>query len=67
MLRYLLNHLALKGRYISTYLQASAVSVTLDREMTIRSVYITPLFSHISHHLDSLLQQLPSLYLSYII
>ena len=37
--------------------------VTLDREITICSVYIPPSFSLNSQHLDNLLQQLPSPYI----
>ena len=48
---------------LQTELQATAVSVTLDKEITICSVYIPPSFSLISQHLDKLLQQLPSLYI----
>ena len=48
---------------LQTELQATAVSVTLDREITICSVYIPPSFSLNSQHLDNLLQQLPSPYL----
>ena len=44
---------------LQTELQATAVSVTLDREITICSVYIPPSFSLNSQHLDNLLQQLP--------
>ena len=40
-----------------------SISVTLDREITICSVYIPPSFSLNSQHLDNLLQQLPSLYI----
>ena len=47
---------------LQTELQATAVSVTLDREITICSVYIPPSFSLNSQHLDNLLQQLPSPY-----
>ena len=45
---------------LQTELQATAVSVTLDREITICSIYIPPSFSLKSKHLDNLLQQLPS-------
>ena len=45
---------------LQTKLQATAISVTLDREITKCSVYIPPSFSLISLHLDNLLQQLPS-------
>ena len=48
---------------LQTELQATAVSVTLDREKTIYSVYIPPSFSLNSQHLDNLLQQLPSPYI----
>ena len=48
---------------LQTELQATAISVTLDREITICSVYIPPFFSLNSQHLDNLLQQLPSLYI----
>ena len=47
---------------LQTEVQATAVSVTLDKEITICSVYIPPSFSLHSQHLDSLLQQLPSPY-----
>ena len=39
---------------LQTELQATAVSVTLDREITICSVYIPPSFSLNSQHLDNL-------------
>ena len=48
---------------LSTELQAAAVSVTLDKEITICSVYIPPSFSLTSEHLNSLIQQLPTPYL----
>ena len=48
---------------LQTELQATAISVTLDKEITICSVYIPPSFSLNSQHLDSLLQQLPSPYI----
>ena len=48
---------------LTTELQATAVSVTLDREVTICSIYIPPSFSLKTEHLDSLLKQLPSPYL----
>ena len=48
---------------LQTELQATAVSVTLDREITICSVYIPPSFSLNSQHLDNLLQKLPSPYI----
>ena len=48
---------------LSTDLQAVAVSVSLDKEITICSVYIPPNYALQSKQLDSLLQQLPSPYL----
>ena len=48
---------------LQTELQATAISATLDREITICSVYIPPSFSLNSQHLDNLLQQLPSPYI----
>ena len=48
---------------LQTELQATAVSVTLDKELTICSVYIPLSFSLNSQDLDSLLQQLPSPYI----
>ena len=48
---------------LQTELQATAVSVTLDREITVCSVYIPPSFSLNSQHLDNLLQQIPSPYI----
>ena len=48
---------------LQTELQATAISVTLDREITICSVYIPPSFSLNSQHLDNLLQQFPSPYI----
>ena len=48
---------------LQTNLQATAISVTLDREITICSVYIPPSFSLNSQQLDNLLQQLPSPYI----
>ena len=48
---------------LKTELQATAISVTLDRQITICSVYIPPSFSLNSQHLDNLLQQLPSPYI----
>ena len=48
---------------LQTNLKETAISVTLDREITICSVYIPPSFSLNSQHLDNLLQQLPSLYI----
>ena len=44
---------------LNTDLQAVAVSVTLEKEITLCSVYIPPFFA-LSEHLNSLLQQLPS-------
>ena len=44
-------------------LQAVAVSVTLEKAITLCSVYIPPSFDLKSEHLDSLLQQLPSPYM----
>ena len=43
---------------LQTELQATDIYVTLDREITICSVYIPPFFSLNSQHLDNLLQQL---------
>ena len=48
---------------LQTELQATALSVTLDKEITICSVYIPPSFSLNSQHLESLLQQLSSPYI----
>ena len=48
---------------LQTELQATAVSITLEREITKSSVYIPPSFSLNSQHLDNLLQQLPSPYI----
>ena len=48
---------------LTTSLQAVAVSVSLDKEVTICSVYMPPNFQLQSQHLDSLLEQLPSPYL----
>ena len=48
---------------LTTELQATAVSVTLDKEITICSIYIPPSFTLKTEHLDSLLKQLPSPYL----
>ena len=45
---------------LTTSLQAVAVSVSLDKEITIGSVYIPPNFQLQSQFLDSLLEQLPS-------
>ena len=47
---------------LSTELQAAAVSVTLDKEITICSVYIPPSFSLTSEHLNSLIQKLTTPY-----
>ena len=41
---------------LTTELQATAVSVTLDKEITICSIYIPPSFSLKTEHLDSLLK-----------
>ena len=46
-----------------TNLQAVAVSVTLDKEISICSVYIPPNFHLETEHLDTLLKQLPSPYI----
>ena len=43
---------------LQSELQATAVSVTLDRQITIYYVYIPPSFSLNSQHFDNLLQQL---------
>ena len=48
---------------LSTDLQAVAVSVSLEKEITICSLYIPPNFTLHSQHLNSLLEQLPSPYL----
>ena len=48
---------------LNTDLQAVAVSVTLEKEITLCSVYIPPSFALRSEHLNSLLQQLPSPFL----
>ena len=48
---------------IKTQLQAVAVSVTLDKEITFCSVYIPPAFSLTTEHLQSLLSQLPAPYI----
>ena len=45
---------------LSTDLQAVAVSVTLEKEITLCSVYIPSSFALRSEHLNSLLQQLSS-------
>ena len=46
-----------------TKLQAVVVSVTLDKKITICSVYIPPNFHLETEYLDTLLKQLPSLYI----
>ena len=48
---------------LTTALQAVAVSVSLDKEITVCSIYIPPNFKLQSQQLDSLLQQLPAPYL----
>lgn len=48
---------------IQTELQAVAISVTLDKEITICSIYIPPSFSLKNEQLESLISQLPSPYL----
>ena len=48
---------------IKTQLQAVAVSITLDKEITVCSVYIPPAFSLTTEHLQSLLSQLPVPYI----
>ena len=48
---------------LSTDLQAVAVSVSLEKEITICSLYIPQNFTLHSQHLNSLLEQLPSPYL----
>ena len=48
---------------LATNLQAVAVSVTLDKEITIYSLYIHPNFYLETGHLDTLLKQLPSSYI----
>ena len=48
---------------LKTELQAVAVSVSLDKETTICSVYIPPSFSLKTEQLESLLKQLPSPYI----
>ena len=45
---------------LKTDLQAVAVSVTLEKEITLCSIYIPPSFALRPKHLNSLLQQLPS-------
>ena len=45
---------------LKTDLQAVAVSVTLEKEITLCSIYIPPSFALRPIHLNSLLQQLPS-------
>ena len=47
---------------LNTDLQAVAVSVTLEKEITLCSVYIPPSFALRSEHLNPLLQQLLSPY-----
>ena len=47
---------------LNTDLQAVAVSVTVEKEITLCSVYIPPSFALRSEHLNSLLEQLPSLF-----
>ena len=61
----ILVHSACPQREIKlvTNLQAVAVSVTLDKEITIGSVYIPPNFHLEMEHLDTLLKQLPSPYI----
>ena len=58
----LLVHSSLPQRQVElkTDLQAVAVSVTLEKEITFCSIYIPPSYSLISEQLTSLLQQLPS-------
>ena len=46
-----------------TNLQAVAVSVTLDKDIIIYSVYVPPNFHLVAEHLDTLLKQLPSPYI----
>ena len=48
---------------LTTQLQPVAVSVTLDKEITVCSVYIPPSFHLETEHLDTLLKQLPSPYI----
>ena len=48
---------------LKTDLQAVAVSVTLEKEITLCSVHIQPSFYLRSEHLISLLQQIPSPYM----
>ena len=61
----LLVHSSLPQRQINlkTHLQAVAVSITLDKEITFCSIYIPPSYSLRSEQLTSLLQQLPSPYM----
>ena len=61
----LLVHSSLPQRQIKlkTDLQAVAVSITLDKEITFCSIYIPPSYSLRSEQLTSLLQQLPSPYM----
>ena len=49
-----------RGIKLKTDLQAVAVSVTLEKEITLCSIYIPPSFAIRPTHLNSLLQQLPS-------
>ena len=48
---------------LKTNLQVVAVSITLEKEITLCSVYILPSFSLRYEHLNSLLQQLPTPYM----
>ena len=48
---------------LKTDLQGVTVSVTLEKEITLSSVYIPPSFSLKSEHLNFLLEQLPSPYI----
>ena len=61
----LLVHSSLPQRQIKlkTDLQAVAVSITLDKEITFCSIYIPPSYFLRSEQLTSLLQQLPSPYM----
>ena len=60
---FVLSSLPQREIKLKTDLQAVAVSVTLEKEITLCSVYIPPSFDLKSEHLDSLLQQLPSPYM----
>ena len=60
---FVLSSLPQREIKLKTTLQAVAVSVTLEKEITLCSVYIPPSFDLKSEHLDSLLQQLPSPYM----